>query len=66
MKKYKQYYPVNNQEDEDSSSYPLYPHTEYIYNKEKEKKEAETERNIKISEPVSNAGTNTKDDKMIL
>jgi hypothetical protein len=51
MKKYKQYYPVNNQEDEDSSAYPLYPNTEYIYNKAKNKKEPGAE--IKIIESVS-------------
>ena len=38
MKKYQQFYPVNNQEDEDSSTYPLYPDTEYINNKVKKKK----------------------------
>jgi len=52
MKKYKEYYPVNNQEDEDSSSYPLYPHTEYIYNKAKKTK-FNTEGNIEIIEPIS-------------
>jgi hypothetical protein len=51
MKKLKQYYPVNNQEDEDSSSYPLYPDAEYVYNKAKNKNEASGE--IKIGEPAS-------------
>ena len=38
MKKYKQFEPINNQEDEDSSSYPLYPPIEDIHKKEKKKK----------------------------
>jgi hypothetical protein len=51
MKKYKQYYSVNNQEDEDTSTYPLYPDSEYIYNKVKKKKKPNAE--IKITESVS-------------
>lgn len=43
MKKNKQFYPINNQEDEDSSSYPPYPHTEEIYKKEKKIKGASRE-----------------------
>jgi hypothetical protein len=37
MKRYKRFYPVNNQEDEDSSCYPLYPAAEDINEKEKSK-----------------------------
>jgi hypothetical protein len=48
MKKYKQYYTVNNQEDEDTSAYPLYPDSEYIYDKVKKKKKPNAE--IKIIE----------------
>jgi hypothetical protein len=48
MKKLKQFYPVNNQEDEDSSSYPLYPHTEENYRKEKKIKGASRENNAEI------------------
>jgi hypothetical protein len=51
MKKYKQFNPVNNQEDEDSSAHPLYPDTGYIYNKAKKKKKPNAE--IKIIETVS-------------
>jgi hypothetical protein len=39
MKRYKQFYPVNNQEDEDSSTFPVYPATDDIYEKEKNKKD---------------------------
>jgi hypothetical protein len=59
MKKYQQYYAVNNQEDEDSSTHPLYPHTEYIYNKVKKKKKSKTK--IKIMETVREYLTNRKD-----
>jgi hypothetical protein len=51
MKKNKQYYPVNNQEDEDSSAYPLYPDTAYSYIKVKKKKKPKAE--IKITETIS-------------
>jgi hypothetical protein len=51
MKKYKQYYPVNNQEDEDSSAYPLYPDTQHIYNKAKKGKKLNA--GIKITQTLS-------------
>ncbi len=49
MKKYKQFYAMNNQEDEDSSSYPLYPSTEEICKKGKKKKGANRENNAEIT-----------------
>ena len=52
MKKYKQYYPVNNQEDEDSSSYPLYPHREFVYKKEKKQQKTDTQSKIDSTERV--------------
>jgi hypothetical protein len=48
MKKYKQFYAVNNQEDEDSSSYPLYPATEDICKKEKSKREPTRETRLEL------------------
>ena len=60
MKKLKQFYPVNNQEDEDSSSYPLYPSTEEICKKGKKKKGAIRENNAEITgrNKISEAMTN--------
>jgi len=49
MAKSKQYYAVNNQEDEDSSSYPLYPETAYIYSKEKSKKRQKAENKVTVT-----------------
>ncbi|HSZ85135.1 MAG TPA: hypothetical protein VK787_03845, partial [Puia sp.] len=46
----KQYYPVNNQEDEDSSTFPLYPNSEYIYEKVKKKKKPNAE--IKTAQTI--------------
>lgn len=48
MKRYKQFYPVNNQEDEDSSSYPLYPAAEYMYEKEKNKTDRVGDTRLKL------------------
>jgi hypothetical protein len=51
MKKIKQQYMINNQEDEDSSAYPLYPETEDIYNKEKKDGELSLDSNTGIATP---------------
>jgi hypothetical protein len=59
MKKLKQFYPINNQEDEDSSSYPLYPHTEENYKKEKKIKGASPENNAEIPSVASKIGEGT-------
>jgi len=48
MKKYNQFYAVNNQEDEDSSSYPLYPATEDICKKEKSKRYRTRETRLEL------------------
>jgi hypothetical protein len=60
MKKYKQFYPMNNQEDEDSSTYPLYPTTEEIYKKGKKKNEESQEDNPELTglNKISEATTN--------
>jgi hypothetical protein len=48
MKKFKQLYAVNNQEDEDSSAYPLYPATKDICEKEKSKRERSRKTGLEI------------------
>jgi hypothetical protein len=61
MKKYKKYYAVNNQEDEDSSTHPLYPETAYIYYVGKRKKESNTE--IKIPKTIGEINNQHKKGK---
>jgi hypothetical protein len=53
MKKVKKQNTINNQEDEDSSTYPLYPETNDIYNKEKKVGELGMDNNVKIIDPSS-------------
>jgi len=61
MKRYKQFYPVNNQEDEDSSSYPLYPAAEDMYEKEKNKTDRGGNTRLKLmasgNRPIKDRGT---------
>jgi hypothetical protein len=69
VKKHKQRYYINNHEDENSSSYPLYPSIEDICNTEKNKMEECRENNTEIIastgkisewEDDDNAGMNIK------
>jgi hypothetical protein len=53
MKKNKQDDQVNNQEDEDSSAYPLYRATEDIYNQSKNEGELDADSNTEIADPTS-------------
>jgi len=53
MKKIKQQDAINNQEDEDSSTYPLYPESDDIYHKEKKDGKWSIDNKVKLIEPSS-------------